>query len=79
MSTPSQILFFPLLAAFVKNDVGLSSIFNHSLKPEKGPENGKYTVSKEQDFVVIPYYEWSYRGKGEMTMWLNRIAKGEGN
>jgi len=54
-------------------------ISNHSLKPEKGPRNGKYTVLKEQDFVAIPYYAWAHRGKREMTMWLNRFAKGEGN
>lgn len=42
-------------------------------------EDEKYTVTKEQDFVAIPYYEWAHYGKGEMTMWLARFAKGEGN
>jgi len=70
-------LFFPLLAAFVKNDVGLFPIFNHSLKQDKGPKNGKYTLSKEQDFVAIPYYVWAHRGKAEMTVWPTGFAKGE--
>ncbi len=39
----------------------------------------KYTVTKEQDFVAIPYYAWAHRGKGEMAVWLTRFAKGEGN
>jgi hypothetical protein len=59
-----QILFFPFLAAFVKNHLGFSSIINHSLKPEKEPRKRKYTVLKKQDFVEIPYYKQSHHGKG---------------
>jgi DUF1680 family protein len=39
-------------------------------------EDGKYTVTKEQDFVAIPYYARAHRGKGEMTVWLARFVKG---
>ncbi len=27
-----------------------------------------------QDFLAIPYYAWAHRGKGEMMIWLARIA-----
>jgi len=56
----------------------LSPIFNHSLKPDKGPKKGKYTTSKEQDFVVIPCYRWSLCDKGEAVVWPTGFAKGEG-
>jgi len=39
-------------------------------------KGGKYTVTKEQNSVAIPYYAWAHRDKGEMTVWLNRFAKG---
>jgi len=35
-------------------------------------EDGKSMVTKEQDFVAIPYYAWSHRGAGEMAVWLAR-------
>jgi DUF1680 family protein len=28
------------------------------------------TSKREQDFLAIPYYAWSHRGAGEMTVWL---------
>ncbi len=40
-------------------------------------KDGKYTVTKEQDFAAIPYYAWAHRGKGEMAVWLARSAEGE--
>jgi len=39
--------------------------------------DGEYTVTREQDFLAIPYYAWAHRGKGEMAVWLTRFAKGE--
>ncbi len=39
-------------------------------------KDGKYTVTKEQDFVAIPYYAWAHRGKGEMAVWLARNLEG---
>ena len=41
-------------------------------------EDGELVVTKEQDFVAIPYYAWAHRGRGEMAVWLARSAKGEG-
>ena len=29
----------------------------------------------QKDFKAIPYYSWAHRGKGEMTVWLNRDKK----
>jgi hypothetical protein len=26
----------------------------------------------EQDLLLIPYYAWAHRGKGEMDVWLAR-------
>ena len=34
-----------------------------------GPD-GKTLLQEEQDFAAIPYYAWSYRGRGEMAVWL---------
>jgi DUF1680 family protein len=33
---------------------------------------GKPLIETLQDFTAIPYYAWSHRGKGEMTVWLPR-------
>ncbi len=33
---------------------------------------GKPFIETRQDFAAIPYYAWSHRGKGEMTVWLPR-------
>jgi hypothetical protein len=33
---------------------------------------GKILSRKEQDFLAIPYYAWTNRGQGEMTVWLPR-------
>jgi hypothetical protein len=30
--------------------------------------------SVQHDFVAIPYYAWSNRGEGEMTVWLGRTG-----
>ncbi len=28
------------------------------------------TITKEKNFIAIPYYAWAHRGNGEMTVWL---------
>ncbi len=33
---------------------------------------GNSETSKSQNFTAIPYYAWSHRGKGEMSVWLAR-------
>jgi uncharacterized protein len=35
-------------------------------------EDGRSVVTREQDFVAIPYYAWAHRGEGEMAVWLPR-------
>jgi DUF1680 family protein len=35
-------------------------------------EDGRSVISREQDFVAIPYYAWAHRGEGEMAVWLPR-------
>jgi DUF1680 family protein len=35
-------------------------------------EDGRSVVTREQDFVAIPYYAWAHRGDGEMAVWLPR-------
>ncbi|MBA7680729.1 Non-reducing end beta-L-arabinofuranosidase [subsurface metagenome] len=39
-------------------------------------EGGELAVTKEQDFIAIPYYAWAHRGKGEMAVWLARNLEG---
>jgi len=29
-------------------------------------------VTKEQNFIAIPYYAWAHRGPGEMAVWLTK-------
>lgn len=36
--------------------------------------DGKSSISKDREFVAIPYYAWSNRGVGEMAVWLPRKA-----
>jgi DUF1680 family protein len=33
---------------------------------------GNKTVSRKQKLILIPYYAWAHRGKGEMTVWIPR-------
>ncbi len=37
--------------------------------PEGGAENG---TEKQVEFTLIPYYAWANRGKGQMTVWMQR-------
>ena len=37
--------------------------------PEGGAENG---TEKSVEFTLIPYYAWAHRGKGQMTVWMQR-------
>jgi DUF1680 family protein len=32
-------------------------------------------ITEEQKLVLIPYYAWAHRGKGEMAVWLARTAE----
>ena len=35
-------------------------------------ENEKPAEKTKKNFIAIPYYAWAHRGKGEMTVWINR-------
>jgi DUF1680 family protein len=35
-------------------------------------EDGRSIVTREQDFVAVPYYAWAHRGVAEMAVWLPR-------
>jgi DUF1680 family protein len=35
-------------------------------------EDGRSIVTREQDFLAVPYYAWAHRGEGEMAVWLPR-------
>ncbi len=50
---------------------GVQVIFSRSQGYEAGELEGevKKTV---QDLLMIPYYAWAHRGKGEMSVWLAR-------
>jgi len=34
--------------------------------------DGRSVVTREQDFVAVPYYAWAHRDQGEMAVWLPR-------
>ncbi len=38
-------------------------------------EDGRSVVTREQDFVAVPYYAWAHRGQGEMAVWLPRQVR----
>jgi len=69
----------PLRSEHRKDMLAGVTVLRGKAKGSYSSKDGKYTVTKEQDFVAIPYYAWAHRGKGEMTVWLARFAKGEGN
>ncbi len=35
-------------------------------------ENGQSVTTEKQVFIAVPYYAWSHRGTGEMSVWLPR-------
>jgi uncharacterized protein len=35
-------------------------------------EDGRSVVTREQDFLAVPYHVWAHRGDGEMAVWLPR-------
>ena len=38
-------------------------------------EDGRSVVTREQDFVAVPYHVWAHRGDGEMAVWLPRRVR----
>ena len=38
-------------------------------------EDGRSVLSREQDFLAVPYHVWAHRGDGEMAVWLPRRVK----
>jgi DUF1680 family protein len=38
-------------------------------------DDGLSVVTREQDFVAVPYYAWAHRGEGEMAVWLPRRVR----
>jgi DUF1680 family protein len=38
-------------------------------------EDGRSVVTREQDFLAVPYYAWAHRGEGEMAVWLPRRVR----
>jgi len=37
--------------------------------------DGRSVITREQDFVAVPYYAWAHRGEGEMEVWLPRLVQ----
>ena len=38
-------------------------------------EDGRSVLTREQDFVAVPYHVWAHRGDGEMAVWLPRRVR----
>ena len=38
-------------------------------------EDGRSVLTREQDFLAVPYHVWAHRGDGEMAVWLPRRVK----
>jgi DUF1680 family protein len=41
----------------------------------RASEDGRSVVTREQDFLAVPYHVWAHRGDGEMAVWLPRRVK----
>jgi hypothetical protein len=50
---------------------GVSVIRGQTFALHQGKEE-KETITKQQEFIAIPYYSWAHRGQGEMSVWLPR-------
>jgi len=50
---------------------GIEVIKAKALTAKKGEEN-QPLVKAEHELLLIPYYAWAHRGKGEMDVWLAR-------
>ncbi len=50
---------------------GITVVTGRALALDLG-EDGRSVVTREQDFVAVPYYAWAHRGEGEMAVWLPR-------
>jgi hypothetical protein len=48
---------------------GTGTITGKALGVKLGPDR-KTLLQETQDFTAIPYYAWSYRGRGEMAVWF---------
>ena len=38
-------------------------------------DDGRSVLTREQDFLAVPYHVWAHRGDGEMAVWLPRRVK----
>lgn len=50
---------------------GVSVIKGQTLALHQGKQE-KETITQQLEFTAIPYYAWSHRGQGEMSVWLPR-------
>ncbi len=50
---------------------GIQVIQGNALAAEPG-EGDQPLVKADHKLVLIPYYAWAHRGKGEMDVWLGR-------
>jgi len=62
----------PLKAEYRKDLLGGIGVIRGQAQSRYSSKDGKYTVTKEQDFMAIPYYAWAHRGAGPMVVWLTR-------
>lgn len=65
----------PLRAEHRKDMLGGVTVICGKADGQYASEEGKSTITKQQDFLAIPYYAWSHRGEGEMAVWLIRAEK----
>jgi DUF1680 family protein len=53
---------------------GVTVVAGRALALQAG-EDGRSVVTREQDFLAVPYHVWAHRGDGEMAVWLPRRVK----
>ena len=65
----------PLSAAQRPDLLGGVTVVTGRALALRASEDGRSVVTREQDFLAVPYHVWAHRGDGEMAVWLPRRVK----
>jgi uncharacterized protein len=65
----------PLQAAYRKDLLGGVTVVTGRALSLQASEDGRSVVTRDQDFLAVPYHVWAHRGEGEMAVWLPRRVK----
>ncbi len=61
-----------LSSSFEKDRLGGIEVVKAAARIADMEKSGEQVVKTDHELVMIPYYAWAHRGKGEMDVWLAR-------